>query len=225
MRTGRPGSRDRDTSSTARPWLVVDATQRSELLIWIFSLLMIVAAIPVTLALRSVDALVASPAPFLALLVAFVMVEAFRVDIALGPHSHSFTISDVAVTVAFMIGQPASVVVAETLAVALFFGVYRRVALIKLMFNVAEVAFVTALAATVFHVIAPNDVSAVQTAVAALVAGLVLSELQALAITVVIRLAPEGASEWDLGRTLIYGAIVSVTSTAVGIQAVLLGRI
>ena len=224
MRTGHPGSRELD-ASPSRPWLLVDATRRSELLIWAFSFLMILAAVPVTLALRSVDALVESPAPFAALLVAFVLVEAFRVDIALGPYSHSFTISDVAVTVAFMIGQPASVVVAEALAVALFFGVYRRVALIKLMFNVAEVALVTAIAATVFHLIAPNDISAVQTAVAALIAGLVLSELQALAITVVIWLAPDGGSEWDLGRTLIYGAIVSVTSTAVGIQAVLLGRI
>ena len=155
MRTGHPGSRDRD-ASPSRPWLLVDATRRSELLIWAFSFLMILAAVPVTLALRSVDALVESPAPFAALLVAFVLVEAFRVDIALGPYSHSFTISDVAVTVAFMIGRPASVVVAEALAVALFFGVYRRVALIKLMFNVAEVALVTAIAATVFHLIAPT---------------------------------------------------------------------
>ncbi|MGD9703036.1 MAG: putative bifunctional diguanylate cyclase/phosphodiesterase [Acidimicrobiia bacterium] len=194
-------------------------------MIWIFSLLMVVAAVPVTVGLLSVDALVSSPAPFFALVLAFVLVEALRVDIALGPHSHSFTMSDVALTVAFMIGQPATVVVAETLAVALFFGIYRRVALIKLMFNVAEVALVTAVAAYVFHAIAPDDITAVQTAVAALVAGLVLSELEALAITVVIRLAPDGTSKWDLGRTLLYGAVVSVTSTAVGIQAVILGRI
>src|SRR5262245_55918375 len=225
MGTGHPEKREGEAPDARADRQAADQARRSERLIWLFSLLMLAAAVPITVALTGVDALTDSPASPLVLLVLFLAVEALRVDIALGPHSHSFTMSDVALTVAFMIGQPAEVVIAETLAVAIFFGLYRRVPLIKLMFNLGEVALVTAVAATVFHAIAHGEIVSVQTAVAALVAGLVLSELEALAISVVIRLAPDGSSSWDLGRTLLYGAIVSVTSTAVGFQAVLLGQV
>lgn len=222
---GRRSAADAPRSAWSRLIAIASSDRRSELLIWVFSICMLIAAVPITIALRGVAPLVDSPAPLLALLVLFLLVEVLRVDIALGPHSHSFTMSEFAVTVAFMTGHPADVVVAETIALALFFGLYRRVPLLKLVFNLGQVALVTAVAAAVFHVIAPGELATVRTVVAALVAAIVLATLEALAVTVVIQLSPDGSSEWDLARTLVYGFIVAVTSTSVGIQAVLLGTV
>jgi diguanylate cyclase (GGDEF)-like protein len=175
---------------------------------------------------RDVAPLTANPAHIGLLIGLFLVVEFLRFDVAFGQHSHSFTMSELALVVALLTGRPADVILAQTVAMALFFGFYRRVPLIRLAFNVGQVAGTTAIGALVFHTIvdATGELERGRTALAAVSAGLVVAILQAIAVTIVIRLSGRRIERREVVRNMIFAAGTALSGAAVGVQAVFLAR-
>ncbi len=151
-----------------------------------------------------------------------------RVDVEVGAHSHAITMSEVGLVVAAVTARPLDVVVAQTIAVAMVFGVVRRLAPVKVVFNVVLVATVTGIAVVVMDAIGIGGPAKARTALAGLAGGLTSGVLTTLGTGLVLTVVASAAGQRDDRRELAYAVVSSVAgalaSAAIGLQIVFLGR-
>ncbi len=191
---------------------------------WLFSGFL--AAVGIGLALIVFDwrAPVEQPAPLILVLLLFLAIEALRVDIEVGAHSHAITMCEVGLVVGVLTARPIDVILAQLVAVGIVFGLPRRIALVKLAFNIALVLTVTALGVIVMRGVGIGDAISERVAVAGLLAGFVSGTSNVVALAMVSRIAGYRHDRRELARELAYSIAGSVASAAIGLQMVLLGR-
>ena len=221
----RQDGRAAPSSAIAAPDTVEPRRQHHATAIWLLSAGMLVAAVVLGLFLRGLEPLPARPAPLLLLVALFIAVEALRVDMEIGPNSHSVTMSEIGLVVGVLTGRPLDTVIAQVIAVAVVFGAVRRTALTKLVFNVTKAAAVTAVGVLVFRAFDPTAATSVRSAFGGLAAGMAVGVLDLLAIVLVTGLAGHAHERREMARELLYVVASSVASAAIGLQMVFLGRI
>ena len=192
--------------------------------VWIFSGVLGVVGIALSYVVFDWRAPVERPAPFLLVVLLFLAVEALRVDIEVGTHSHAIAMCEIGLVVGVLTARPIDVVLAQVVAVAVVFGLARRLPLVKLVFNIAQVLAVTALGVIVIRAVGISDAISERVAAAGLIGGFTVGLVNILALGLVSHIAGHRHDARESVRELIYSVAGSVASAAIGLQMVLLGR-
>lgn len=192
--------------------------------VWGLAIVLAVLGGILALELRGTPAIASRPAPFFLLLALFLAVEALRIDMQMGSSGYSITMSEVGLVVGVLTGRPFDTVVAHVVSALIVYGVFRRLPLAKLVFNTAQVAFVSGIGVLVYRAFDPGIEISPRAGFGALVVGLLVGLLDLSLLSLVSRLAGQRADWHVFGHELMYAVFSSVSSAAIGVQMVFLGR-
>jgi hypothetical protein len=158
--------------------------------------------------------------PWLAVAAGFVLAELKVVDVHFRREKHSFSLSELPVVMGFFLLTPGDYFLAMLTGtgVALLAG---RQPPLKLAFNLANFAFVAAVAMTVFYTIhVPDGEPHVEGWTAAFAGTLVAAVLSALAIATAISMSGGAPQFQKLPEMIQFGAMVAVANTSLALLAV-----
>ena len=179
------------------------------------------AAVLFTLYLRDVSApTVSGLETWWWLVPAFLAGEVFLVHLHFRRDNHSFSMTGVPLALGMLFVAPSGVLAAALISSALALGVYRRLSLLKVLFNVATVAVTVSLGLIAFHAIAPTYTGMSVRVWIAAVVGVTTTEVVAGLIVVIAISLAEG--KFQPGRLPLIVGMASVgafTNTSLSIIA------
>ena len=148
--------------------LAIEASDRRTRWIRLLSWSLVVAAVVSTAVVQvQVAHRVPSDLPVVVLLAAFLAAELVVVRIYLDAHSHTFSLSEAVLVVGMLYAAPTTIAYAQALAMVLLLGLYRRLPVMKLVFNVGNTVFATMVGVGLFHALCDGEVRNVRTWLAA----------------------------------------------------------
>ena len=143
--------------------------------------------------------------PFLALAAAFVASELIVVHVYHDAHSHSFSLSEIVIVAGLMSARPATVVVAQAVAVLIVFAGIRGLKPVKVAFNLGQFALCTLATIYLFHALGGTEATELRTWVAVLVALGSTAVLGGLLVSLVIAISGGQVTPHGMLRMLGYG--------------------
>ncbi len=159
------------------------------------------------------------------LVAGFALVEAFPVHLQFRSESASFSMLEIPLVVGLFYTSGAAVVLSIVAGAVVTLIVVRSQAAVKLVFNTANLALQAALAVLLFDALGSgSDPLVPQIAMAALLATLVSSTVNAAALATVIQVSEGQFDRKRFMNTVGVAMIVAVANTSLGLIAVVLAR-
>jgi diguanylate cyclase (GGDEF)-like protein len=156
--------------------------------------------------------------PWWVLAVGFFVAEKYLVHLEFRRHTHSYSLFEIPLIAGFFFAPPGAIALAQliTLSVSLF----QRREFVKNAFNFANATFSMGVALLVFFSLAdPSGPSILRNMVAAFLAALAFSVLEAMMVMAAMFLATGELPKGSLQRSLAFGVLVSVTNTSLALMA------
>jgi diguanylate cyclase (GGDEF)-like protein len=190
------------------------------MLVWYLNALLLAAALFVYLGPFSI--LDHGPArlliPWWVLAVGFFVAERNLVHLEFRRHSHSYSLFEIPLVAGFFFAPPGAIALAQL--VNLSVSLFQRREFVKSAFNFANATFSMGVALLVFFSLADTSgPSVLRNSVAAFLAALAFSVLEAAMVMVAMFLATGELPEGSLRRSLGFGVLVSVTNTSLALMA------
>ncbi len=158
--------------------------------------------------------------PWYVLLAACVIVELHLVDLYFRGETHSFSVAEIAIVIGLFFAAPATLVLVQLVGNVIAM-LWQRVALVKLFFNLAQIALGSTLAIVVFHAIhSAEDPIGPQAWLAAGTATLVSAVVTQVAIGAAVQLSQGRVPLLALVESAAFGLLGAVANTALGLVAV-----
>jgi len=161
--------------------------------------------------------------PWLALAAAFVLAEAFALNLRFRAEAETFSLSDIVVVLGLFLIAPWQLVVALTLGVGIVATLDRRRAPLKVAFNLAQFTLSAVITVVVFRALAvEGGPSAVRNWLAALAALAASALVASLAVAIAVAVTEGRPSTADVIRSLVLGLCGSMANTMVALIALIL---
>jgi diguanylate cyclase (GGDEF)-like protein len=197
----------------------VRTSRTGSLLVWYLSALLLAAALFIYLGPFSVLEL--EPArqliPWWVLAAGFFLAERNLVHLEFRRHSHSYSLFEIPLVAGFFFAAPAAIALAQL--VNLLLSLFQRRAFVKNAFNFANATFSMGVALLVFFSIAEaSGPSILRNSIAAFLAALAFSVLEATLVMAAMFLATGELPEGSLRHSLGFGVLVSVTNTSLALM-------
>ena len=133
--------------------------------------------------------------PWIALAAGFTLGGVYAVHLHFRAETHTMTLDEILLVIGFFVAAPLHLLAAQLVGALLVFAVYRRLSLLKIVFNVSQLALGTTAGLAVFRALAdPARPLAERSWMAALVACVVASMIALAAIAIAI-VVTEGRTE------------------------------
>ena len=202
---------------SARP---VRIPRTGPILVWYLNALLLTAALFIYLGPFSI--LENGPArlliPWWLLAVGFFVAEKNLVHLEFRRHSHSYSLFEIPLVAGFFFAAPGAIALAQL--VNLSASLFQRREFVKNAFNFANATFSMGVALLVFFSLADTSgPSVLRNSVAAFLAALAFSVLEASMVMAAMFLATGELPEGSLRRSLGFGVLVSVTNTSLALMA------
>ena len=190
------------------------------ILVWYLNALLLTAALFIYLGPFSI--LENGPArlliPWWLLAVGFFVAEKNLVHLEFRRHSHSYSLFEIPLVAGFFFAAPGAIALAQL--VNLSASLFQRREFVKNAFNFANATFSMGVALLVFFSLADTSgPSVLRNSVAAFLAALAFSVLEASMVMAAMFLATGELPEGSLRRSLGFGVLVSVTNTSLALMA------
>ncbi len=190
------------------------------MLVWYLNALLLAAALFIYLGPFSV--LEHGPArlliPWWVLAVGFFVAEKNLVHLEFRRHSHSYSLFEIPLVAGFFFAPPGAIALAQL--VNLSASLFQRREFVKNAFNFANATFSMGVALLVFFSLADaSGPSVLRNSVAAFLAALAFSVLEAAMVMAAMFLATGDLPKGSLRRSLGFGVLVSVTNTSLALMA------
>jgi diguanylate cyclase (GGDEF)-like protein len=204
-------------NASARP---VRIPRTGPILVWYLNALLLTAALFMYLGPFSI--LENGPArlliPWWLLAVGFFVAEKNLVHLEFRRHSHSYSLFEIPLVAGFFFAAPGAIALAQL--VNLSASLFQRREFVKNAFNFANATFSMGVALLVFFSLSDTSgPSVLRNSVAAFLAALAFSVLEASMVMAAMFLATGELPEGSLRRSLGFGVLVSVTNTSLALMA------
>ena len=159
--------------------------------------------------------------PWWAIAAGFVAAEACVVHVEFRRSAHSFSLADIPFVFGLVFASGDDFIAGALLGTAVIYA-FRRLAPVKLIFNLAQLAFVACVAVVIVHALAvPGDTLEPPTWIALYVATLATGALTIVCIAGAIAIAEGGLDRATLRQMFVMDGIVTVTNSSIAIAAAL----
>ena len=159
--------------------------------------------------------------PWWAIAAGFVAAEACVVHVEFRRSAHSFSLADIPFVFGLVFASGDDFIAGALLGTAVIYA-FRRLAPVKLIFNLAQLAFVACVAVMIVHALAvPGDTLEPPTWIALYVATLATGALTIVCIAGAIAIAEGGLDRATLRQMFVMDGIVTVTNSSIAIAAAL----
>ena len=210
---------DESEIETASAWPVW-IPRTGPMLVWYLNALLLMGALFIYLGPFSI--LEHGPArlliPWWVLAVGFFVAEKNLVHLEFRRHTHSYSLFEIPLIAGFFFAPPGAIALAQL--VNLSVSLFQRREFVKNAFNFANATFSMGVALLVFFSLADTSgPSILRNMVAAFLAALAFSVLEAVMVMAAMFLATGELPEGSLRRSLGFGVLVSVTNTSLALMA------
>jgi diguanylate cyclase (GGDEF)-like protein len=206
----------------ASPKAVLRARLQRSSAVWLWVMVLAAAAAAVFLAgARGEAPLVGPHLPWWAMAVGFLVAEICVVHIQFRRSAHSFSLADVPFVFGLVFASGDGFVLGALLGAGAAWVVHRRMAPVKLAFNLAQLALASSTAYVVLRAVATTDALDPQTWIGLYAATLVSGALTIVCIAGAIGIAEGGLRLSMLGQMFATDAVVTVTNASIAIGAAL----
>jgi hypothetical protein len=159
--------------------------------------------------------------PWWAIAAGFVIAEACVVHLEFRRSAHSFSLADIPFVFGLVFAGGGAFLAGALVGTGIVYA-FRRLAPVKLAFNLAQLALVACVAVMIVHALAvPSDPLAPRAWIALYVATLVTGALTIACIAGAIAIAEGGMSGAMLGQMFLMDGVVTVTNSSIAIAAAL----
>jgi diguanylate cyclase (GGDEF)-like protein len=203
----------------------MEARRRSLWLLWALAAVMAAGALGVLAVLPIGPAHTGHPLalPWWVLAIAFAVSELCALNLQFRGESYTFTLSEIMLVLGLFFVSPVGLLAAHVVGVVIAFAVVKRLPLLKVVFNVAQFAFGTAIAVWVFRTAlaasGPADARGWLAALGACAASAIVGFIAiGFAVTVAEGTCPARA----LTRSFAFGIAGTVVNTMLGLLAVIM---
>jgi diguanylate cyclase (GGDEF)-like protein len=210
---------DEPENETASAWPVW-IPRTGPMLVWYLNALLLAGALFIYLGPFSV--LGHGPArlliPWWVLAVGFFVAEKYLVHLEFRRHTHSYSLFEIPLIAGFFFAPPGVIALAQL--VNLSVSLFQRREFVKNAFNFANATFSMGVALLVFVSLSdPTGPSILRNMIAAFLAALAFSVLEAVMVMAAMFLATGELPKGSLQRSLAFGVLVSVTNTSLALMA------
>jgi len=210
---------DESEIETASAWPVW-IPRTGPMLVWYLNALLLTVALLIYLGPFSI--LEHGPArlliPWWVLAVGFFVAEKNLVHLEFRRHTHSYSLFEIPLVAGFFFAPPGAIALAQLLNLTV--SLFQRREFVKNAFNFANATFSMGVALLVFFSLADTSgPSILRNSMAAFLAALAFSVLEATMVMAAMFLATGGLPEGSLRRSLGFGVLVSVTNTSLALMA------
>ncbi len=165
-----------------------------------------------------------NPLPLIALIAIFFAAELLRVEAPQISYGLSLTLSGAAFVIGLINGRPSDVIFAASIAAAVHALTVRRLSILDVVFQAGRTSAATAVGVLLFVSLRPEAPLSAASLWAAILACAEASVISAVAAGILGRLHGRPVPLHDLLRGLLYSAVATVASAAIGSQVVLLAH-